>query len=88
MLLVASDLMNTIDEPYLVYNFGGKDNISDMSWILDALIALVCTYIFLLALYLTIKKAIVAVHTDLGIAAGRAAADRESASTPPSTAEH
>jgi hypothetical protein len=50
-----------------------------MSWILVVLIALVSTYIFLLALYVTIKKAIVAAHTDLGVAAARAAADRDAA---------
>jgi hypothetical protein len=46
-----------------------------MSWILVVLIALVSTYIFLLALYVTIKKAIVAAHHEIGIAAARDAAN-------------
>jgi hypothetical protein len=45
-----------------------------MPWILFALIALVSTYLFLLALYVTIKRAIIAAHNDIGLAA-QAAAD-------------
>ena len=46
-----------------------------MSWILVVLIALVSTYLFLLALYVTVKKAIVAAHNEIGVTAARDAAN-------------